>query len=282
MFTAGFFGLTFFAIFGLYGFQEKLMFFPRRYANARPGDDGYKNYRAYISADGRTHYGCLIEPPDWPEIADSAAPRDRSRPAFYLVFLGNASVSRDCISYFSDMARISRCAFFLVDYRGYGFNDGQPNEAGLTADGLGAYDTLEKEGRFRRGVGVIGVSMGGGVTFAVASRRPVDRIITMATYTSLDDMARKQMGWPLCLLCRNHFPNEARMGAIAARPADERPAEIILFHGRRDGLIPFAQAKALHAASNGVARLIPEDADHVSIMVEAENELRELLKMTGN
>lgn len=254
-------------------FQERLLFFPFRYpAFIEPGKGITKCFIPYTAEDGKKEYGCLIEPK-----APAAAPA-APEPRFYMVYLGNGSVARDMIPYFQEIADATGCSFFSVDYRGYGFNEGKPSETGLTSDGLGAYDTMKGEGRFEKGVGVIGLSMGGGVAYAVAEKRPVDRLITMSTYTSLDDMARRFSVWPVYLFMRHHFPNAKRLAEIAARPDGERPKEICIMHGKRDKLIPFRMGEALAATPGKGIKFYPyEKAVHFDIPGHAMGALKEIL-----
>jgi hypothetical protein len=233
--------------------QNKMIYFPSRYpASFRPGEGALAGFHPYTTADGRKQWGFLIEPAKRAEADSGAETGDRASgrgegPEFYLVFYGNASSAMGEADFYEGLARRTGRGFFIVDYRGYGFNDGKPSEEGLVADALGAYDTLKAEGRFERGVGVIGQSLGGGVAFALAVERPVDRLVTISAFTSIDDMARIAVVWPLYHFAWNHFPNDARLKELLGRPPDRRPARITLFHGRRDEVIPFWMGERLAA-----------------------------------
>lgn len=304
-------GVLFYALAAaaLFFYQNKLVYFPRRYDSAfKPGGRGIAGFREYRAADGKVNYGYLIKPADASlglsasamgagsgagadppagaangsaKASGSAAraldPADRAAPLMYLVFLGNASTAMDAIDEFEALANATGVGFFMVDYRGYGFNDGAPTEAGMTADALGAYDTLAADGWFARGAGVIGVSIGGGAAFAVADMRPVDRLMTIATFTSLDPIARSVVGWPLCLISRNHWPNDERLARILARPAEERPAGIVLFHDLEDEVVPFSHGRRLADIGGAAVDFRVRHGDHQSILGSVMGELRELI-----
>jgi len=256
-------------------FQNKMIYFPQRYERSfRPGGPGLEKFQSYTTADGREQWGYLIEPapaepgppahPRGDEIPESnpANNAPAPRPRFYLVFNGNASTAMGLADFYERLAQETGCGFFIPDYRGYGFNDGRPTESNLVADVLGAYDSMEKAGRFSGGVGVIGQSLGGAAAFAVAEQRRVDRIITLSTFTSIDAMARETVFWPIYHFCFNHWPNDQRLEEILSRPEGERPRDIILFHGRRDEIIPFKMGERLAAIGGEQVTFIPLDGAH--------------------
>lgn len=252
--------------------RSNMIYFPRRYPeSASPGRDAYAAFHPYRAADGREQWGHLIEP----SVPQEAA---TSRPKFYLAFSGNGAVAADMVPIYEDLAEQTGCGFFLVDYRGYGFNDGRPTEKGLVADALGAYDTLAAAGRFDSGVGVIGHSMGGAAAIALASERRLDRLITLSTFTSVDAIAKQMVGWPLYLFNTNHWPNDERLGRIVNAPDGEGPSRVVLIHGKRDEIIPYGMAEELEAIAGGGAELISYDrAMHNDIFDFALDDLTDIL-----
>ncbi len=223
---------------GLVLFQNKLMYHPTRYPDeAVAGKGFYDKFIPYKTSDGLDQWGMLITP----EPNAPAPPR----PSFYIAFNGNASTSMGLSDEFQRLANRTGCTFFLPDYRGYGFNSGRPTESGLVADCIGAYDTMQSENRFQNGVGLFGISLGGGAAFAVAEQRSAEKIVTLSTFTSMDDMARELFPWPIHLGCMNHWPNDSRLAELLTRPKEKRPSEIVLFHGKADELIPFAMGERL-------------------------------------
>lgn len=261
--------------------QNKMIYFPVRYDSAlKPGGRGMEKFRPYTTADGKTQYGWLIEA--------TRAPSDPPRePNFYITFNGNASTALGMIEFYEALARKTGCGFFLVDYRGYGFNDGKPNEGNINNDVIGAYDTLKSEGFFDDGVGLIGHSLGGGAAFALASHRPVNRLITISTFTSIDAMAREIIIWPIYYFCFNHFPNDERLAEFLSNPDSGRPREIILMHARQDEIVPYKMGEQLAAtpgadAKNSGVEFIPlERAGHNDAPDAAFSHLTEILNRSS-
>ncbi len=256
--------------------QNKMIYFPSRYDPAlKPGVGQIKAFHPYRTLDGREQWGYLIEPTQDSSLKN----QDSSRPRFYLAFYGNAGTAMQMADFFEDLARRTGCGFFIVDYRGYGFNGGRPTESGLVADALGAYDTMKKEGRFENGVGVIGHSLGGAAGFAVAEKRHVDRLITISAFTSIDAMAKRTIIWPFPYFCWNHWPNDRRLAGLMRRPPADRPAEIILFHGRKDEIVPFEMGEQLAATPGNGLQFIPLDkAMHNDAHEIAKEDLARILK----
>lgn len=74
----------------------------------------------------------------------------------------------------------------MVGYRGYGGNEGTPNQAGLTADGLAAHDYLTQErGVPASQIHIFGHSLGSGVTCQVAAKRPSASIGLMSPFSTM-------------------------------------------------------------------------------------------------
>lgn len=254
--------------------QDEFMYFPRRYASAppRPGSPSLP-FAPYTTADGRTQWGYRIEPPP------GAPAVPEGLPAFYLVFYGNASLAEEMAPVFDVLARETGCGFFIVDYRGYGFNEGKPSERGMTDDAIGAYDTLKSQGDLDHGAGVIGHSMGAAAALALAEARPVDRLALLSPFTSVRALARAIMPWPLAQLARNDWPNDRRLAAILHRPAGERPAAIGLIHGERDEIIPASMSRTLAALPGGGLELkVYDRAMHNDIFDYALDDLARFLR----
>lgn len=220
--------------------QDYLMYFPRRYQGKPPGPVSlFSRFEPYTTADGLAQWGQRIYPPP------GAPHLPAQLPDVYLVFYGNGSLASEMGFFFAPIAVETGAGFFIVDYRGYGFNPGRPTEAGLTADAIGAYDTLKAAGTFQRGVGVIGHSMGAAAALALAEVRHVDRLLLIAPFTSIRDMARETMPLPVALIARDGWPNERRLAGLLARPDGERPSAIAILHGARDEIIPVGMGRRL-------------------------------------
>ncbi|MBK9386184.1 MAG: alpha/beta fold hydrolase [Planctomycetes bacterium] len=155
------------------------------------------------------------------------------------------------------LARGLQVRLLMLDYSGYGENEGTPSEAELELDALAAYDHLRAAGHDAGRIALFGESLGGALALAVAAQRPCAGVIVQSSFASLAAMARAQFPWlPLAaLLARGAFPSEQRARALRC--------PLLVVHGTRDELVPFAQGERLHAAAGANAELLTlEGAGH--------------------
>ncbi|MCX7013581.1 MAG: alpha/beta hydrolase, partial [Candidatus Sumerlaeota bacterium] len=97
-------------------------------------------------------------------------------------------------------------------------------------------------------IAALGYSIGAAAALDYAAGHPIRRLILIAPFTSVLDMARKIVGWPLCNLAVDRFDNRARLDELAAR--SPRPP-VLIVHGDADPVIPVRMGREL-------ARLHPD------------------------
>jgi pimeloyl-ACP methyl ester carboxylesterase len=161
-----------------------------------------------------------------------------SRPGPYAIvyFGGNADDVAGHIGSFAH-AFPNRSLYF-VNYRGYGGSTGTPTQAALFADALVVFDAVHK-GHER--IAVIGRSLGSGVAAYLATQRPVERLVLVTPYDSIERVAQGHYRWfPIFLLLRDRFDSLSRVSKISA------PTLVLI--AEFDEVIPRARADALVAA----------------------------------
>ena len=137
----------------------------------------------------------------------------------------------------------------IIDYQGYGRSDGSPNEEALYGDAEAAYRYLvEDRGVAPERLVIYGNSLGGGVGSELALEVPAAALILQSTFTSLPDMAARQMPFIPRGLVRTKFATVDKVGRIEA--------PILIIHSRGDQMIPVEMARKNHAATDGRARLV--------------------------
>jgi pimeloyl-ACP methyl ester carboxylesterase len=163
----------------------------------------------------------------------------------WFVFAGRASLALD---YWGQTGHWDgRFAYVFVDYPGYGCCEGHPNSEHITESivAIGAQvrkDLHWSEDDLRGHAGVLGHSLGCGAGLIAADQLGIKRVILCAPFTSLTDMARGTVGWPLCCLNRNHFDNTSRLTALT-----KAGARVSIFHGTADHTIPCQMSQTLAA-----------------------------------
>jgi fermentation-respiration switch protein FrsA (DUF1100 family) len=126
----------------------------------------------------------------------------------------------------------------LVDYRGYGRSGGKPSEEGLYRDADAAWRWAQDRG----GIPVIayGESLGGAVAIDLASRRQVAGLVAQSTFTNLGEMAARVFPFGGALVTQR-FGSIDKIGRLAV--------PLLVIHGERDELVPFAMGEQLHRAA---------------------------------
>jgi fermentation-respiration switch protein FrsA (DUF1100 family) len=128
----------------------------------------------------------------------------------------------------------------LVEFPGYGWSEGQPTRASIADAYRTAYDALaaKRSVDAERIVG-IGRSLGAAVIGDLARDRPLRALVLQSPFTSVSHLARRYL--VPSMLVRDPFDN------LAAISAFDGP--ILLVHGTRDTMIPFAHSEQLERAA---------------------------------
>ncbi len=130
--------------------------------------------------------------------------------------------------------------FLALAYRGFSASTGTPTEDGLFMDGLVAYDWLKQSGYQPQQIVIHGHSLGSGVATYVATQRPAKGLILEAPFTAASDVAQERYPYiPVQWLMLDKFANRDRIGFVHM--------PILIVHGDRDDMIPFAHGEHLYA-----------------------------------
>jgi pimeloyl-ACP methyl ester carboxylesterase len=240
----------------LLGCQSKLIYFPRPY--------GSHELRAFRH-DGGIELGFTTS--QGRQVAFYRPPRAESASApVWLFCAGNGSVALEVTN---EIALWDRSAgWLLVDFPGYGSCAGRPSPSTIRENMLGAVDALAAHlgttrESLRPRLGASGHSLGAAAALIAADELDLRRVVLMSPFTSMLDLARASVGWPLCHLLRHRYNNRAPLAAVVARGADVR-----LFHGAEDEIIPVAMSRELAAAHPNAVRLVEvPDAHHNDLLL---------------
>ncbi len=162
----------------------------------------------------------------------------------------------------------------IIDYRGYGKSEGEPNEEGLYRDARAAYDWWAAE-RQPKGEKLIlfGESLGGAVAVHLAAEISPSGIILQSTFTSARDMAKTM--FPIGLL--QPLIN-VRFNSTDAIVRITCPK--LFIHGDRDSTVPFSLGENLFKlAPNPKFFYAVRGADHNDLVLVAGPEYARQLRM---
>jgi uncharacterized protein len=209
---------------------DTLIFFPDRTSSPPPA--GVEE-RTFTAADG-TRLAAFHAP-----APDGTAP--------VLVWshgnAGNVSNRADVLVALADRG----LGVLAFDYRGYGRSEGRPSEEGVYVDAEAAYDLLRSDGVPAERIVAFGESIGGAVAIELARRRPCAALVVLSTFTTLNEVARIHYG-PLAALLSTRFPSIDRIAALAI--------PLLVLHGDRDEIVPFALGRGLFAAAREPKRFV--------------------------
>ena len=180
-----------------------------------------------------------IETPDGLQLAAWWWPGEQA--LSFVLLHGNAGHRGDRLAWMRAMHDIGPNVL-VVDYRGYGGNQGSPTEAGLIRDGLAAVRWVEQERPGR--VILVGESLGTGVAVAVAAQHPPAAMILHSSFPSLLPIAQRAypllpVGW----LMRDRFDSLELMS--------ELKVPVMFVHGDADVLVPPELGRQMFEAAPG-------------------------------
>lgn len=225
---------TWLAVIGLlYVNQRSLLYQPAAAAVAPDVDGPAIQVVRFKTADGETLVGWWL-------------PAQSGRPTV-LFFSGNAAglaMQRGRWSRLADAG----VGFLAVAYRGYDGSTGRPTEAGLHQDARAAYAWITD--RVAPSDLVIhGFSLGTGVATRLASERPARALVLEAPFTSASDVAARAYPWaPVQRLMKDRFLSREHIARIRM--------PMLILHGDRDSVVPFAQGRALYDLARPPKRFV--------------------------
>jgi fermentation-respiration switch protein FrsA (DUF1100 family) len=173
-----------------------------------------------------------------------------------LYFYGNAMSLSDAVDQLEHFRRLG-ANVMTPDYIGYGMSTGKPSESGCqaTADAALAHLRSRKDINPKKIVAA-GWSLGGAVAMDLASREEVAGLISFCTFTSMAEMSRRNFPFlPTSILLRHRFENQSKIAKVSC--------PILIGHGRRDPLIPYAHCEKLASSARvPVMKFTVEEAGH--------------------
>lgn len=237
------------------------------------------------------HYGpraLAVMPPGLTALRDPSnpesvvgfyrAPTDGSAlDKLWLTFGGNGDVALRWDPLLGASARAG-IGILMVEYPGYGARAGAPSPESLFAGSeisVRALATLlgVSVAELQARTSLLGYSIGSAVALDYAVRHPVQRIVLVAPFTSMLDMARLSVGSPLCYLLRHRYDNVASLRALQARSLPP----LTILHGASDSFIPSRMGAELAALAPGARFELVANADHGDVIELGQARLRALL-----
>ncbi len=252
----------------LLGCQRSIIYYPRSYsAVERDNAKRFWTEIAYRTGEGR-QVAYYIPPPG------GTAP-DR----IWAVTSGNGSLAMDWLDFAVEFGEPAT-GFLLIDYPGYGANEGKASPSSIRESSRAALGALAEglgipEGERGGKVAILGHSLGAAAGLMLANDVGAERAVLIAPFTTMHEMARRSVGTPLNYLLLHPFDNTKELAEMV-----ERGGRVTIFHGSHDGLIPPTMGQELAAAypEGTVAFTLVDQAGHNDIIGRAGAAIREAMR----
>ena len=253
-------------------FQHKLIYHPRPY-------DSHE----YTHLVGSEFQAIPFRTSQGEQVAFYRSPLPEGTPPEFLwvFFSGNASLALNW-TWLLQQAEAPGVGFLLIDYPGYGRCEGTASPETI----LESAEQALLETRKLLGVsgeadtpplGVFGHSLGAAAGLQFAVRHPVQKVVLVSPFTSMEDMAAQVVGRWATPFLRHNFDNRERMRELLQH--DPTPA-IVIFHGAEDETVPVSMGRELAAlGSDKVHYTELPHSTHNSIIEEIRPSLLALLRL---
>lgn len=240
----------------LTGCQAKLIYYPKAY------HDGY--YRAVVKRGGqRIEYKTR----QGRQVAHYMPPLNGARvpKVIWICYGGNNYLGLDWMQYIGEWN--PSFGYLLMDYPGYGDCKGIPSPGKIRQSSKDAVKALAQHlqqtlEQLQPKLRVLGHSIGCAAGLMTADDLKIQKVILIAPFTTLTEMGKRYLGWPLCYVNIHRFNNRKFLAQVV-----ENGAQVVIYHGTEDQVIPISMSRELVAAHPGKVTLIEKEGeDHNYIL----------------
>ncbi len=148
---------------------------------------------------------------------------------------------------------------FVIDYRGFGRSTGEiDSEAQLHDDVWRAWQSVAPAYAGKR-LALIGRSLGTGLAAELSTRLPVDLLVLVSPYASMQRIASERYPWVPGFALKYPLHTDTDLPRTQAR-------QTLIIHGDRDDVIPIEHARSLQALYPAAQLVVVPGASHNDIL----------------
>ncbi|HTD17314.1 MAG TPA: alpha/beta hydrolase [Chthoniobacterales bacterium] len=215
--------------------QRRFFYFPRKYSadEIEAAEKQGAMVLGYDTSQGRQTAFLYGTPPSGTLLS-----------RLWIVFGGNAMTALDWVEILRE-CQLEAGGFLLVDYPGYGLCAGNPGADSILENAIGAYQALIENKRWiirRPHLGVLGWSIGAAAGLQFAEKFPVQDLVLIAPFTTMEDMVKRFTGIRPGMLLLDRFDNVQALSRVCAQTP---PPAVTIVHGEKDALIPVSMGRSL-------------------------------------
>ncbi len=187
---------------------------------------------------------------------------------------GNASLALQWL-YLLQHIDLPNTSFLLVDYPGYGLNQGYPNEKDNTTAIKEAYLAMTKELKISPNIFLLGHSLGSAVAVNAARQIKPKALVLLSPFTSIYDMAKRSITTPWAWLLKDFIWDKYESDKKLSKLAKTNPEmQVYILHGNKDNIVPVSMGRILanknkgwvkYKELNGIGHQVPFDAQQAVI-----------------
>jgi pimeloyl-ACP methyl ester carboxylesterase len=216
-------------------FQRRLIYHPRSYSKELMSATNAKPMH-YRTSDGDQVAWLMNE-----HVPDAQI--------VWLVTCGNGTCALDLVNYFDGVPELAGDVFVFVDYPGYGASQGNASPESIRESLRALVPAVtnrlhQSENQLKPRLRVMGHSLGAAAALMAMEEHGIKRGVLIAPFTSMHDMARRVVGWPLCCTLHHCFDNVSALSRLHRRG----DCHLEVLHGTLDEVIPYSQGRALAEA----------------------------------
>ena len=224
-------------------FQRRFFYFPRKYSagEIEAAERSGATVLGYETSQGRQTAFLYGTPPSGTLIS-----------RLWVVFGGNAMTALDWLDILKE-CRLDAAALLLVDYPGYGFCEGKPGADSILENAIGAYQAVIQSKRWiirRPRLSVLGWSLGAATGLQFAEKCPVQDLVLIAPFTTMEDIVKRFTGISPGMLLLDRFDNPVALSRVCALNPE---LKVTVIHGEKDALIPVSMGRRVSESVPGLS-----------------------------
>lgn len=228
--------------------QRSILYKPNRYNSKHTAIFKQVDQLDYVI--GNTKHRAYVYPL-------GALDQKQSPKNLWIILAGRDTLALDGLSgkraltYIFDRFRAHESHFLLVDYPGFGMNEGSPSEKLNRDSVLNAYQTwrtrLQLTLKDQVNIYIMAHSMGTGVAADVALSLPeIKGLVLLSPFMSIFQMSRTLIGewlaWTVRPFLLDRYPTSLRLRLLH----DQTPnLPVVIFHGDNDNVIPVSHSHSI-------------------------------------